>query len=292
MYYIYGYRNKITDKWYVGQTTMKLEERHRLHLSGATHPKASDYNSLFHKKIREYGIENFELNILEETNNKEDLDELEKKWIKEKHSFIRDSEKGGYNLTAGGQIRKTNEDFWDSRCVFNKEQVLEIIDLLKNTDIEQSKIAEKYEVSRSVIYSINSGRTYRILDETEYPLRANKSKKTNNDDVLLIIELLKQGYSNVEISNMLQNRVTPSVVSSINMGTKHKQEGIVYPIRTKNKLTLSREQKAVKIKELLREGKLNNKEISDIVNCDPSVVSNINYGKTYYDKNEIYPIRK
>ena len=36
-------------------------ERHRLHISGATHPKASDYNCLFHKKIREYGIDNFEL---------------------------------------------------------------------------------------------------------------------------------------------------------------------------------------------------------------------------------------
>ena len=121
MYYIYGYKNKITDKWYVGQTTMKLKERHRLHLSGATHSDASDYNCLFHKKIRQYGIENFELFILETTDNKEALDDLEKKWIKEKHSFIRDPEKGGYNLTAGGQIRKANEDFWDSRCSLNKE---------------------------------------------------------------------------------------------------------------------------------------------------------------------------
>ena len=41
-------------------------ERHRLHISGATHPKASDYNCLFHKKIREYGIDNIELIVLEE----------------------------------------------------------------------------------------------------------------------------------------------------------------------------------------------------------------------------------
>lgn len=52
MNYIYGYRNKITNKWYVGQTSMTVEERHRLHVSSANHEKASDYNSLFHKKIR------------------------------------------------------------------------------------------------------------------------------------------------------------------------------------------------------------------------------------------------
>lgn len=292
MYYIYGYKNKITGKWYVGQTTMKLEDRHRLHLSGAIHPNASDYNCLFHKKIREYGIENFELFVLEETNNKEALDDLEKKWIKEKHSFIRDPEKGGYNLTAGGQIRKINEDFWDSRCSLNKEQVLEIIDLLKNTDIEQSKIAEKYNVSRSIIYSINSGKKYRILNDEQYPLRINNTKKTCNEDILLAIELLKQGYSNIEISNILDNRVSPSTISSINMGKKHRQENINYPIRTKNNLTLTREQKAQQIKEMLKEGKLNNKEIASIINCDPSVVSNINYGKTYFDENEIYPLRK
>lgn len=57
---------------------MKIEERHRLHLSGATHSNASDYNCLFHRKIREYGIENFELVILEETNDKSALDDLEK----------------------------------------------------------------------------------------------------------------------------------------------------------------------------------------------------------------------
>ena len=65
MNYIYGYRNKITNKWYIGQTSMTVEERHRLHLSSSNHEKASDYNTLFHKKIRQYGMNNFELITLE-----------------------------------------------------------------------------------------------------------------------------------------------------------------------------------------------------------------------------------
>ena len=77
MYYIYGYRNKITGKWYVGQTTCEVKERHRLHLSSAYHQNANDYNCLFHKKIRQYGIENFELIILEQIKEKSLLDERE-----------------------------------------------------------------------------------------------------------------------------------------------------------------------------------------------------------------------
>ena len=46
------------------------------------------------------------------------------------------------------------------------------------------------------------------------------------------------------------------------------------------------------IKSLLKENKLNNRQIANLVGCDPSVVSNINYGKNYYDNTLEYPLRK
>ena len=42
----------------------------------------------------------------------------------------------------------------------------------------------------------------------------------------------------------------------------------------------------------IKENKLNNRQIANIVKCDPSVVSNINYGKAYFDSNLTYPLRK
>lgn len=42
----------------------------------------------------------------------------------------------------------------------------------------------------------------------------------------------------------------------------------------------------------LKENKLNNRQIADLVGCDPSVISNINYGKNYYDNTLEYPLRK
>lgn len=64
MYYIYCYTNKINQHKYVGQTN-NLKRRIREHRSCAFNEKASSYNDLIHKKIREYGEENFEIEVLE-----------------------------------------------------------------------------------------------------------------------------------------------------------------------------------------------------------------------------------
>lgn len=289
MNYIYGYYNKITNKWYVGQTTMPIKERHKLHLSGANSKKASDYNCLFHKKIREYGINNFDLVVLEEVPNKENLDEREQYWIKEKNSFVRNN---GYNLTTGGQFRKDNEDYWDIRCSLNKEQALEIIDLLQHTNTSQIDISKKYKVNASIINQINAGTKYRLLNDESYPIRKTNRKTVNEETIQAIIGLLKMGYGNTEIVEILDNKFTANTVSSINRGTKHHKADIEYPIREKTNANKIRQEKSQIIKLLLEEGKLNNKEIAEQVKCDPSTVSRINFGETYRDDNREYPIRK
>ena len=64
MNYIYCYTNKINQHKYVGQTN-NFKRRVNEHRSAAFNPKASSYNHLFHKKMREYGEENFEVEVLE-----------------------------------------------------------------------------------------------------------------------------------------------------------------------------------------------------------------------------------
>lgn len=262
---------------------MSLNERHRLHISGATHEKACDYNCLFHKKIREYGIDNFELEILEEVPNKCDLDEKEQYWIKEKNSFVKNG--NGYNLTTGGQRRKGNKDYVDIRARFQtKEDIKRVINEIKDTNNSLVEIAQEYQVSLSLICSINSGKKY-YQDNEIYPLRVLKTK-ISNDLVKEIIELLKENCTNKEIADIFQ--IDDDVVYRINYGKAHKQSEENYPIR---KELSEKEKRANKIKKLLKENKLNNKEIAELVKCDPSVVSNINYGKSYKDDSLIYPIR-
>jgi hypothetical protein len=82
---IYEIKNKINKKSYIGQ--------HSKNELGSYWGSGK----LIKRSIEKYGIENFERTILEKCSDKNELNEREKYWIKEK-----DSINTGYNLTEGG----------------------------------------------------------------------------------------------------------------------------------------------------------------------------------------------
>jgi group I intron endonuclease len=83
---IYKYTNKINGKSYIGQTTRTIEERLQ-----------SGYSAKFKNAITKYGLESFELSIIEENVLVESLSSKEIYWINHYDSF-----KSGYNSTLGG----------------------------------------------------------------------------------------------------------------------------------------------------------------------------------------------
>ena len=89
---IYMYTNLINGKRYVGKAK-DFDERHEQHLKRD--------GQLINKKIKEYGIENFKIEILIENVQDDDkLNEYEKFFIKRKRSHV--SYGTGYNRTWGG----------------------------------------------------------------------------------------------------------------------------------------------------------------------------------------------
>lgn len=80
---------------YVGQTIKTIEERFDEHIKTANSKKAPHF--AIHRALLKYGIENFSIELVEQT---EQLNEREKFWIKELHTLYSD---GGYNLTIGGE---------------------------------------------------------------------------------------------------------------------------------------------------------------------------------------------
>ena len=89
---IYKIQNLINGKVYIGQI-INIERRFHQH-------KYDDsQNSVIHRTIKKYGIENFSFEVIEECNYK-DLDEREIFWIKYYNSSNKNN---GYNLTLGGQ---------------------------------------------------------------------------------------------------------------------------------------------------------------------------------------------
>jgi group I intron endonuclease len=98
MGYIYKITNKITSKYYIGQTIQDLNERWRHHRS----PKSNcRYLKL---AIKKYGIENFNFDLICICFDNE-LDKYEYEYIKKYNSLV----PNGYNLREGGNNSRHNE---------------------------------------------------------------------------------------------------------------------------------------------------------------------------------------
>ena len=98
---IYKIQNLINGKVYIGQS-IDIERRWWQHKYAAKKPQSIDYNSILYDAIREYGIENFQFSVIQIC-DKNQLDQKQKFWIKQYHSFVNDKNSNGYNLTIGGQ---------------------------------------------------------------------------------------------------------------------------------------------------------------------------------------------
>ena len=143
MNYIYCYVNKINQHKYVGQTN-NLNRRIREHKSCAFNPKSSSYNDLIHRKIREYGIENFDIEILEKLyyDDVNKVNEREQYWIKEKESYCGYGK--GYNMDLGGGKRAYSSIVSDNQLQLIKQDI-------KN-GISYFDIERKYNISTSFIF--------------------------------------------------------------------------------------------------------------------------------------------
>lgn len=216
MNYIYCYTNLITNRTYIGQTN-NINRRKSEHLYSAYHENDSDYNLMFHKKIREYGIENFSFEILEEVEDLTSANDREIYWIKEKKSFIKEN---GYNMTLGGnqpeRIRKIDE-----------KQLLVIIDELKNTNKTFSEIGEKFDLTSPYISMINTGKKF-FNPNIIYPIR--KSRKKSKEQIDKMIDLLQNTTLTMkQIANIVG--MGYSTVKKYNYGISKIDYIEDYPIR-------------------------------------------------------------
>ena len=111
----------------------------------------------------------------------------------------------------------------------------EIIELLKNTDMQQKDIAKKYNVACGSISNINLGRSYR-QENIEYPIRENyqykKIRKAFSPSEICEIEnLLKTDLSIKKIAQRFETCFP--IIADINNGQikKYYKNNIEYPIR-------------------------------------------------------------
>ena len=92
---IYKITNKVNDKVYIGQS-VDIYKRWDAHINTSNDKNKKEYNYPLYSAFRKYGIENFDFEILEVC-DKETLDDLEIKYIKEYNSCTLDKNGYGYN---------------------------------------------------------------------------------------------------------------------------------------------------------------------------------------------------
>lgn len=227
---IYLIRNKINNKVYIGQSS-NIKRRMSEHCRSAQPEKYSkkserDSNTPIHRAMQKYGIDNFEVQILEQC-KKKDLNEREIYWIQIFSAMNSDI---GYNLTMGGQNNFALKGEQHSQAKLSQTDVNDIVKLLKTSNLSLNEIAQQFFVSNSTICMINSGKTWRNENLT-YPLRTenNSSRGEKNPqshfsekEVMLIRELYSKGITYKDLPLELKQKASESAIRAIQYGKTYK----------------------------------------------------------------------
>ena len=156
---IYLITNLITQQKYVGQS-INIEKRFKQHINRSHNSSSVDYDKLLYQDFRNFGIENFSFNVIEECDASQ-LDEKEKFYI----SFYNCLFPNGYNKTIGGSGQT-------SGIKLSKNQIQQLVkDLKDNLDLSVKDLTLKYNISHQMIYDINNGKSW-FQDSEKYPLRS------------------------------------------------------------------------------------------------------------------------
>lgn len=214
---IYKYTNKINNKIYIGQTKTKLEIRHYKHLT-----QLKD-NTYFHRAIKKYGENNFDLEIIEDDIPLNKLDEREIYWIKYFDSYFTSGK--GYNETKGGKWGAPSQ-------LLSGLQENEIKDKLKNNlELSLTEIAAQYNVSLSCISNINVGKTFYDKD-IKYPIRKTPTRSELNQNIVNKIIFLLQTTTKTQDEIGQELNVHSYTVGEINRGNNSWCPlNLAYPIR-------------------------------------------------------------
>ena len=219
---IYKIINLVNNKMYIGQT-IHPDRRWTEHKQKARHGQDK---FPIHLAINKYGEENFLFEIIEWTEN---YNEEEKRLIKELNTLS----PNGYNLGEGGENHVMYGEDNPKNKVKNND-VLLIIQDLKDNKMTDRDIAIKYDLTDKIIADINHGYSHKQDNET-YPIRirhgSQKLTIEQVNEIKVLLETTLISYS--ELAN--KYNVSKPTIASINKGQTFKEDR-KYPIRSKHRV--------------------------------------------------------
>jgi len=176
---IYKITNEVTKKVYIGQTTQTLDNRIKNHLKESK----NNVKRPFLNALKKYGLNSFIFEVIDSSNNLDELNEKEIYWI----NFYNSVSPNGYNVTGGGQGKKLTP---------TKELKLRICEGLKNSE-KWNKIlnSEEFKEKRKNNFSVwNKGKKFNQEHK-------NKIWEKNKERILLYNESTKKKWIIVDVNN-------------------------------------------------------------------------------------------
>ena len=158
MAYIYKITNNTNGKIYIGKTEFSVEKRFKEHCSDAFRDR--NKKRPLYSAMNKYGIENFTVETIEETDNPE---AREKYWIEYYGSF-----KNGYNATIGG----------DGKPYLDYDLVIATYKITQN----QQETARKLGISISSVSKILKNYDIKVLNSKEVSINVT-GKPINQFDL-------------------------------------------------------------------------------------------------------------
>lgn len=104
MPYIYKITNLINGKLYIGKTSNSIKERWKEHISDSQ--KGRCEKRPLYDAFNKYGIDNFQIEKIEEVENDDIACERENYWIEQLRTYVGFDDCNGYNATLGGDSRR------------------------------------------------------------------------------------------------------------------------------------------------------------------------------------------
>lgn len=206
IYSIYKITNTVNDKVYIGKTSKTAEQRFRCHVW--SHTRSEWKHLKIYRAMTKYGIENFSVETIYQTKDKQHHNEIEQHFI----DFF-NSIDCGYNTARGGQGG-------DIRSKEQKEQLSKIMSGEKNPIykiINNDQLFQEFK--RKVSIGTKAGISK--SDKAKKAIEKNKERLLNNNpNTSSDPETIKKRVQSTKESGKQKITITPCII--IHCGLEYK----------------------------------------------------------------------